>query len=223
LYHDKKVRVNRNITAPQVRLITSDGTMVGIKLIQEAGSMARAAGLDLVEISPAANPPVCKIMDFSKYLYEKDKQERENRKKQKAGVLKEIRLNPRIASNDLNTKIRHAEAFLKEQNKVRITVIFRGRENQHRNLGEQILTAVKETLSQVGAAEGRPQLMGNRMSIMLSPVTAKPVKPASASATGVGMKPAQGSSVTAAKTVPVQPKPAPAPGSQPPQVPPAAK
>jgi len=173
LYHDKRVRVNRNITAPQVRLITNDGTMVGIKPIYEAGAMARAAGLDLVEISPSANPPVCKIMDFSKYLYEKDKQERENRKKQKAGVLKEIRLNPRIALNDLNTKVKHAEVFLKEQNKVRITVVFRGRENQHRDLGEQILTSVKEMLSQVGMAEGRPQLMGNRMSIMLSPA-AKP-------------------------------------------------
>ena len=233
MYYDKKVRVNRNITAPQVRLITSDGTMVGIKLIQEAGSMARAAGLDLVEISPAANPPVCKIMDFSKYLYEKDKQERENRKKQKAGVLKEIRLNPRIASNDLNTKIRHAEAFLKEQNKVRITVIFRGRENQHRNLGEQILTAVKETLSQVGAAEGRPQLMGNRMSIMLSPVTAKPAKPgqvpppagggAKPAAAPQTVKPAQAPVSQAAKAAPVLPKPAPAPGSQMPKNPPTLK
>ena len=195
--YDKRVRVNRNITSPMVRLITSDGTMIGIKPIHEAGAMARAAGLDLVEISPAASPPVCKIMDFSKYLYEKDKQ-----KKQKAGVLKEIRLNPRIASNDLNTKLRHAEVFLKEQNKVRITVVFRGRENQHRNLGEQILTSVKETLSHVGAAEGRPQLMGNRMSIMLSPIAVKPGKPAPgavpkaapapAPAAGVPARPAQG-------------------------------
>ena len=212
--YDKRVRVNRNITAPQVRLITSDGTMVGVKPIYEAGAMARAAGLDLVEISPAANPPVCKIMDFSKYLYEKDKQERENRKKQKAGVLKEIRLNPRIASNDLNTKIRHAEVFLKEQNKVRITVVFRGRENQHRDLGEQILTSVKEMLSQVGAAEGRPQLMGNRMSIMLSPAVAKPGKPAPGAVlkapavpppAAAGAKPASGAAQQAAKPAPVQP------------------
>ena len=196
-----------------MRLITSDGTMVGVKPVYEAGAMARAAGLDLVEISPAANPPVCKIMDFSKYLYEKDKQERENRKKQKAGVLKEIRLNPRIASNDLNTKIRHAEVFLKEQNKVRITVVFRGRENQHRDLGEKILTSVKEMLSQVGAAEGRPQLMGNRMSIMLSPAVAKPGKPApgavlkapSVPPTAAGAKPAPGAAQQAVKPAPVQP------------------
>lgn len=231
--YDKRVRVNRNITAPQVRLITSDGTMVGIKPIYEAGAMARAAGLDLVEISPAASPPVCKIMDFSKYLYEKDKQERENRKKQKAGVLKEIRLNPRIASNDLNTKIRHAEVFLKEQNKVRITVVFRGRENQHRDLGEQILTSVKEMLSQVGAAEGRPQLMGNRMSIMLSPAAAKPGKPAHGApppgggakptAASQAVKPAQNPIAPAAKPAPIQLNPAPAQGAQTPQNPPTAK
>lgn len=218
MYHDKRVRVNRNITAPQVRLITSDGTMVGIKPIYEAGAMARAAGLDLVEISPAANPPVCKIMDFSKYLYEKDKQERENRKKQKAGVLKEIRLNPRIASNDLNTKIRHAEVFLKEQNKVRITVVFRGRENQHRDLGEQILISVKEMLSQVGTAEGRPQLMGNRMSIMLSPAAAKPARPAQG-AVPKALKPAVPPPVGGVKPVQSAAQPFAKP-EQPPQPPP---
>jgi translation initiation factor IF-3 len=109
-------------------------------------------------------------MDFSKFLYEKDKEDRENRKKQKAGVLKEIRLNPRIASHDLQTKIKHIEGFLKEHNKVRVTVVFRGRENQHRNLGEEILNAVRDHLSTVGAPEGRPQMMGNRMSIMLAPM-----------------------------------------------------
>jgi len=194
--------------------------MVGIRPIHEAGNMARAAGLDLVEISPTANPPVCKIMDFSKYLYEKDKQERENRKKQKAGVLKEIRLNPRIASNDLNTKIRHAEEFLKEQNKVRITVVFRGRENQHRNLGEQILTSVKETLSDVGVAEGRPQLMGNRMSIMLSPAVVKPVKPVTAAAAPVkAAQPVTPPAVKSTAAVPSKPASSPpAPGSPPPMV-----
>jgi translation initiation factor IF-3 len=155
--------------------------MLGIKPLIEAQNMARGAGLDLVEISPQAAPPVCKVMDFSKFLYEKEKQDRENRKKQKAGVLKEIRLNPRIASNDLQTKIKHIETFLKEHNKVRVTVVFRGRENQHRNLGEEILNAVRDHLSTVGAPEGRPQMMGNRMSIMLAPVHGKPA-PAAPSA-----------------------------------------
>ena len=184
MYNDKRVRVNRNITSPQVRLIDMHGTMLGIKPLIEAVNMARGANLDLVEISPGANPPVCKVMDFSKFLYEKEKQDRENRKKQKAGVLKEIRLNPRIASADLHTKIRHIEEFLKEHNKVRVTVVFRGRENQHRNLGEEILMAIKDNLSAVGVVEGRPSMMGNRMSIMLAPAhikqapAAKPAAPA---------------------------------------------
>ncbi len=180
MYNDKRVRVNRNITSPQVRLIDMHGTMLGIRPLLEAQNMARGAGLDLVEISPVANPPVCKVMDFSKFLYEKEKQDRENRKKQKAGVLKEIRLNPRIASHDLQTKIKHIEEFLKEHNKVRVTVVFRGRENQHRNLGEEILNAVRDHLSTVGAPEGRPQMMGNRMSIMLAPAAAS--KPAAKAA-----------------------------------------
>ena len=174
MYNDKRVRVNRNITSPQVRLIDMHGTMLGIKPLIEAVNMAKGSNLDLVEISPDANPPVCKVMDFSKFLYEKDKEDRENRKKQKAGVLKEIRLNPRIASHDLQTKIKHIEGFLKEHNKVRVTVVFRGRENQHRNLGEEILNAVRDHLSTVGAPEGRPQMMGNRMSIMLAPMHGKP-------------------------------------------------
>ena len=180
MYHDKRVRVNRNITSPQVRLIDMHGTMLGIKPLIEAVNMAKGANMDLVEISPDANPPVCKVMDFSKFLYEKEKQDRENRKKQKAGVLKEIRLNPRIASHDLQTKVKHIEEFLKEHNKVRVTVVFRGRENQHRNLGEEILNAIRDNLSSVGIVEGRPSMMGNRMSIMLAPAAhaAKPAAPA---------------------------------------------
>lgn len=191
MYHDnKRVRINRFINVAQVRLIATDGTMVGVKPIMEAQNMARSAGLDLVEIAPMANPPVCKIMDFSKYLYELDKQERENRKKQKAGVLKEIRFNPRIAKHDLETKIKHIESFLKEQNKVRVTVVFHGRENQHRNLGEEILINVKNTLAAVGIVEGRSQMMGNRMSIMLSPISAVAAKaPAAAKSPAVPKPP----------------------------------
>ncbi|OGR62094.1 MAG: translation initiation factor IF-3 [Elusimicrobia bacterium GWB2_63_22] len=191
MYNDKRVRVNRNITSPQVRLIDMHGTMLGIKPLIEAVNMARGANLDLVEISPGANPPVCKVMDFSKFLYEKEKQDRENRKKQKAGVLKEIRLNPRIASADLHTKIRHIEEFLKEHNKVRVTVVFRGRENQHRNLGEEILMAIKDNLSSVGVVEGRPSMMGNRMSIMLAPAHIKQAPPAKPAAPSQQPKPEQ--------------------------------
>lgn len=183
MYHnDKRIRVNRNVTAPQVRLIDMHGTMLGVKPLIEAVNMAKGAGLDLVEISPDAVPPVCKVMDFSKFLYDKEKQDRDNRKKQKAGVLKEIRLNPRIAAHDLQTKVRHAEEFLKEHNKVRITVVFRGRENQHRNLGEEILLSIRDNLAGVGIVEGKPQMMGNRMSIMMAPVAAKQSAPKAPSA-----------------------------------------
>jgi translation initiation factor IF-3 len=190
LYHDnKRVRINRYINVAQVRLIATDGTMIGVKPILEAQNMARSAGMDLVEIAPMANPPVCKIMDFSKYLYELDKQARENRKKQKAGVLKEIRFNPRIAKHDLETKIKHIEEFLKEQNKVRVTVVFHGRENQHRNLGEAILMQVKNTLLTVGTVEGRTQMMGNRMSIMLTPVAPAAAKAAAKAPVPAAPKP----------------------------------
>ncbi|MCR4819557.1 MAG: translation initiation factor IF-3 [Elusimicrobiales bacterium] len=169
LYNDKRIRINRNINVPQVRLIDQNGVMVGIRATYEAAAMARNAGLDLVEIAPTAKPPVCKIMDFSKFLYEKDKQERENRKKQKSGGLKEIRLNPRIGENDLQTKIRQMEKFLQERNKVRVTVVFRGRENQHKELGEDILNRICESLKESGAQEGKSQLLGNRMSITIAP------------------------------------------------------
>ena len=169
LYNDKRIRINRNINVPQVRLIDQNGVMVGIRATYEAAAMARNAGLDLVEIAPTDKPPGCKIMDFSKFLYEKDKQERENRKKQKSGGLKEIRLNPRIGENDLQTKIRQMEKFLQERNKVRVTVVFRGRENQHKELGEDILNRICESLKESGAQEGKSQLLGNRMSITIAP------------------------------------------------------
>jgi len=187
------------------------GTMLGIKPLIEAVNMARGANLDLVEISPDANPPVCKVMDFSKFLYEKEKQDRENRKKQKAGVLKEIRLNPRIASHDLQTKIKHIEEFLKEHNKVRVTVVFRGRENQHRNLGEEILMAIKDNLSAVGVVEGRPSMMGNRMSIMLAPAHGKPVGAAAPAKPAAPKAPAPAAAKPAEQPAPA-PRPEQAPG-----------
>lgn len=173
MYNDKRIRINNWIRASQVRVISANGDMIGVKPTYEALNMARSAGLDLVEISPNANPPVCKIMDFNKFMYEKEKQEKENRKKQKDNVLKEIRINPRIGSNDLQTKIRHMEDFLKEGNKVRVTIVFHGREMQHKDIGEGILNQVQERLSQIAELDGRPSMLGNRMSIMLKPRVVK--------------------------------------------------
>ncbi len=174
MYNDKRIRINNWIRASQVRLIASNGDMIGVKPTYEALNMARAAGLDLVEISPTANPPVCKIMDFNKYMYEKEKQEKENRKKQKDNVLKEIRMNPRIGPNDLETKVRHMEEFIKEGDKVRVTVIFRGREMQHKDIGEGILNQIQTRLADIADLDGKPSLLGNRMSIMLKPKAVKP-------------------------------------------------
>jgi len=192
LYHNKRIRINRWINVSQVRLVDSDGTMLGVKPIQEAMQLARNASLDLVEIAPQAVPPVCKIMDFSKYLYEKDKQDRENRKKQKVGMLKEIRFNPRIAQHDLDTKIKHIAGFLQGQDKVRVTVVFKGRENQHRDLGEKILQDVVAKLTEFGNQEGRFSLAGNRMSVMLSPKPLPKAAAPKAAAPKGDAKPAEG-------------------------------
>ncbi|MFH1619037.1 MAG: translation initiation factor IF-3 [bacterium] len=171
MFYKKEVRpkLNQQINAPSVRLLDSDGTMLGIKPLSEALALARTRGLDLIEIAPQAKPPVCKVLDYSKYCYEKEKQERDARKKQKAGVLKEIRLKPRIASHDLDTKLKHVEEFLREHDKVRVTVIFRGRENQHKDLGRNMLTSIQTRLSPVAVMEGNVQQMGNRMSVTFTP------------------------------------------------------
>jgi len=150
-------------------LIDTDGTQIGIRPLHDALAVARSKGLDLIEIAPQANPPVCKILDYSKFKYEQEKKLKEARRKQKAGFLKEIRLRPSIGAHDLEVKLRHAEEFLKEHDKVRVTVVFRGRENQHKDLGVEVLRQVQEKLAGVACAEGQITTEGNRMSIMLAP------------------------------------------------------
>jgi len=161
--------MNEEIRAREVRLIDEDGTQLGIKPIQEAFTLAQARSKDLIEISPGATPPVVKIVDFSKFRYEREKRLKESRKHQKAGLLKEIRLHTRISEHDLNTKIEHTKGFIDEKNKVRITVIFRGREMEHRELGLNLLNKIKEILNAKCMVEQEPQLDGNRMSILLAP------------------------------------------------------
>lgn len=152
-----------------MRLIDSDGTMLGIKPIQEALLTARSKGFDLVEIAPQAKPPVCKVLDYSKHLYDLEKKKRLDRKKQKAGMLKEIRFKTRIGTHDLDTKVNHAKEFLQKKDKVRLTVIFRGRENKHKDLGRELLMSIKEKLTDLAVPEGNMQTTGNRMSWTFSP------------------------------------------------------
>ncbi|MGB2578783.1 translation initiation factor IF-3 [Elusimicrobium simillimum] len=163
------VRKNEQIRVPQVRLIDSDGTMLGVKSVTEALYLARQQELDLVEISPTAEPPVCKILDYSKYLYEQGKKQKDAKKKAAKTELKELRIKSRIASHDLEVKIKHIEDFLKRKDMVRLVVVFHGRENQHRDIGEKMLKDVAAQLSELANVEGGIQTAGNRMSMTFVP------------------------------------------------------
>ncbi|MBI4678025.1 MAG: translation initiation factor IF-3 [Elusimicrobia bacterium] len=163
------MRINTRIQASSVRLIDSDGTQLGIKHLAEALAMARTRGLDLIEIAPQANPPVCKILDYSKFKYEQEKRVRESRKHQKSGLLKEIQLRPNIGTHDLDFKLKHAIEFITNHDKVRITVVFRGREMQHQDIGAKLLEQVAEKLSNIAIPEAAPQRERNRMMLTLVP------------------------------------------------------
>ena len=150
-------------------MIDSDGTQIGVKPLSEALAMARSRGLDLIEIAPQANPPVCKLLDFSKYCYEQEKKDREARKKQKAGLLKEVRFKPYIGTHDLDVKIKHIGEFIAAHDKVRVTVVFRGREMQHRDLGLKLLMTIQERLAETAAVEQAPLPDRNRLVMTLIP------------------------------------------------------
>ena len=160
---------NQNIRAAEVRVINSDGTMLGVFPTREAVAMAREQELDLVEISPNAQPPVCKILDYNKYVYEQGKKAAEAKKKQAKVSLKELRIKPRIAPHDLEVKLRQIEEFLKKKNQVRFVVVFRGRENQHKDLGIQILNDAAKRLEPLATVDGGLQQLGNRMSMTFVP------------------------------------------------------
>lgn len=163
------LRKNEHIRAQQVRLVDTDGKMIGIVSLQEALYKAREKELDLVEISPTAQPPVCKILDYSKYVYEQGKKEKDAKKKQKAVSLKEIRMKSRIAPHDLEVKVKQIEGFLKKKDMVRVSVVFYGRENQHKDIGLTMLNDMKTRLAPVGDVDGTIQSQGNRISITFVP------------------------------------------------------
>ena len=155
---------------PEVRLIDEDGNQIGIVASRQAMEIADERGLDLVEISPNSKPPVCKIMDFGKYKYQLEISEKLKKKKQSHIVVKEIKLRPKIDKKDLNTKKRQMEKFLKHGNKVKITVMFRGREIVHKQIAMDILDGVIEDLKEVCVVELRPKLDGYNMIMVLAPV-----------------------------------------------------
>jgi translation initiation factor IF-3 len=162
-------RVNHQINVPQVRLVREDGTMVGVVTTREAINMAVDAGLDLVEVSPNATPPVCKILDLGKFKYEEQKRKNEARKKQKVIEVKEIKLRPGIDTHDYDVKMRSIHRFLEEGDKVKVTMRFRGREMAHQELGVKVLDRVKADLDAVAKVESAPKMEGRQMIMVISP------------------------------------------------------
>ncbi|MFM1795237.1 MAG: hypothetical protein RL642_1622 [Bacteroidota bacterium] len=172
-------RINHFIRVPQVRLVGDNVTM-GVYSTQDALRMAQQLELDLVEISPQADPPVCKIIDYNKFLYDKKRKEKEMKAKSKSAELKEIRFTPGTDDHDFDFKARHAENFLKEGNKVKAYVQFKGRAIMFKERGELVLLKFAERLAEIGQVEGLPKLEGKRMLMVIAPKTAKK-KPASSS------------------------------------------
>lgn len=162
-------RINDRIRAPEIRLIGADGENVGVVTPARAMQMAEEAGLDLVEISPTAVPPVCKIMDFGKFKYETQKREAEARKKQKIIEIKEIKFRPGTDTHDYDVKMRSVVKFLEEGDKVKITLRFRGREMAHQELGLELLKRVEADVTEIGKIESFPRLEGRQMVMMIGP------------------------------------------------------
>ena len=168
-------RTNHMIRVPQVRLV-GENIEVGVYSIQDALRIANEQGLDLVEISPNADPPVCKVIDYNKFLYEKKKKEKEMKANSKVSEVKEIRFTPNTDEHDFNFKAKHAEDFLKEGNKVKAYVQFKGRAIMFKERGELLLLKFAERLAEIGTAEGLPKLEGKRMLIMFAPKSQKKKK-----------------------------------------------
>ena len=167
----KEPRVNERIRIPQIRLVGAGGEQVGIVSSVEGLRMAREAGLDLVEVAPAARPPVCRIMDFSKYKYEQAKKGKEARKHQRSTHLKEIRVRPRIGEHDYQTKMRALEKFLKRGDKVKLTLMFRGREMAHQEFGKRILDRFIVDLAPIAGVERAPIQEGRFIFLTFAPKT----------------------------------------------------
>ncbi|MFW5678446.1 MAG: translation initiation factor IF-3 [Rhodosalinus sp.] len=163
-------RVNDRIRVPEIRLIGPEGENLGVVPPAKALQAAEAVGLDLVEISPNANPPVCKIMDFGKFKYEQQKRESEARKKQKVIEVKEVKFRPNTDQHDYDVKMRNVVRFLESGDKVKVTLRFRGREMAHQNLGRDLLQRVAEDVKEIGKVENMPKMEGRQMIMMIGPV-----------------------------------------------------
>lgn len=161
--------INEEIRAKEVRLVGADGEQIGIKPIREALQMAADLNLDLVNVAPQAKPPVCRIMDYGKFRYEQQKKEKEARKNQKIVDIKEVWFRANIEEHDFQTKLRNVVKFLKEGDKVKCSVRFRGREITHANIGQKVLERVKTEVAELSVVERQPKLEGRSMIMILAP------------------------------------------------------
>src|SRR5213078_692890 len=166
-------RINERIRVPEVRLIGDDGNQVGVVKRDDALKYAQERDLDLVEVAPEARPPVCRVLDYSKYKYEQEQKAKAARRHQKQVTVREIKLRPKIATIDYETKKGHVLRFLKGQDRVKITIMFRGREMTHPERGEQLLMRLAGDVAEYGAIEQRPSQDGRNMTMVLAPVKAK--------------------------------------------------
>jgi len=166
---DRFVRVNERIRAREIRVVDDEGKQLGIMPPYEALKVARERGLDLVEVSPTANPPVCRIINYGKYLYQLNKRQHEARKHQRSVELKEVKFRPRTSEHDFQTKRNHIVDFLKDGSKVKATIMFRGREMAHRDLGWQMIQRLVQELEEVGQVESRPKQEGPNLSTIIAP------------------------------------------------------
>lgn len=169
-------RINDRIRAREVFLVSEAGERLGVKPLPEAIAIARTQELDLVEVAPNANPPVCRIMDFGKYKYEQEQRRKESRRKATNVVVKEMKFRPKIDGHDYVTKMKHVERFLQEGSKVKLTIMFRGREMAHPELGLKILQRVAEDVAEIAAVEAAPKQDGRNMTMVLNPLRRPDVK-----------------------------------------------
>ncbi|MCC0646724.1 translation initiation factor IF-3 [Clostridioides sp. ZZV15-6598] len=165
----KELAINEQIKDKEIRVLSPTGEQLGVMPTKEAQAMATSKNLDLVQISPNANPPVCKIMDYGKFRYEQARKDKEAKKKQKTIVVKEVRLRPGIEQNDLNTKANNAIKFLKKGDKVKVELRFRGRELGHKDIGKEVMLKFLEIIKEFGEPTKAPAFEGNNMVVIIDP------------------------------------------------------
>jgi translation initiation factor IF-3 len=169
-----ETRINERIRVPEVRLIGDDGKQIGVVPTPEALSYAQERDLDLVEVAADSRPPVCRVLDYSKYKYEQEQKAKAARRHQKQVNVREIKLRPKIATNDYETKKNHVVRFLKGEDRVKVTIMFRGREQSHPERGERLLMRLAEDVAELGIVEQHPQQDGRNMTMLLAPTKRRP-------------------------------------------------